>query len=566
MRKRSTLKLRNQIKLKTALRRRLLAGAAGMFIVVASGTMAYLNFSADKSFAGDLDDGQTTEELKLSGVCSANPEMQRKWKVVNPNNFDIAIQWDIYPELQSGLFIAKPGENFIFTNTIPGSNVLRIRWQDQEGEWFDNLQPASTEACASSGCYASEVVSYIPAKRNDGSLIPGEFQISSKALGAPQNDETSNYVSLGFGGEITLKFADPVANGPGEDILVSETTFGRNPCSRYPEKVQAFASQDGCHFIYLGEGCQDARFDLGAMTWARYIKLKDVSSVSHPYGGQVADGYDIDAVECLNGPAAATPNDGLVAGSAQDVVHYVQGSRKNGTAIHPSRTNAEMALGVPQNDDLGINFVSLGFTGMIVLKFDYVIFNREGNDLQIIETSYGISECQLYPEQAFFEGSLDGERWFPMGEVCLDGELDLGSGVYAIQFVRVTDRSPASSFPNSADGFDFDGIIVLADCPGEERIKPYDNTTVPDEIAEIKISPNPFRDICSLEYETGSVDERIQVTIFNYVGQQVHHERVKIPKNTLYQHQINGSQLPKGVYIVSIESAGQKQSLRIIKN
>jgi len=566
MRKRVTPRLRTQLKVKTSLRRRLLVGTAGIFIFAASGTLVYFNFSSENSFAQGLEEGQTTEPLELSGVCSVSPDVQRKWKIVNPNAFDIPIQWDLYPDIQSGLMIVKPGENFVYTNTIQGANILRIRWQDGEGEWFDNMQSASAEACPNSGCFASEVVSYIPAKRNDGSLIPAEFQVSSKALGAPQNDETANYVSLGFGGEITLAFSEPIANGPGEDILVTESTFGRNPCNRYPETVQAYASQDGCHFVYLGEACQDARFDLGQLSWAKYIRLKDVSPLNYPYGESVVDGYDVDAVQCLNGMASSPGDDGLMAGAARQVIQYIPGSRKNGSAIHPSRTNPEMALGIPQNDDLGVNFLSLGFTGMIVLKFDYAVFNNEGADLQVIETSFGISECDLYPEAAFFEGSLDGEKWFALGEICLDGQLDLGAGVYAIQYIRVTDRSPASSFPNSADGYDLDGIIVLNSCDGQQRIQPFDHTDVPDEIAEIKISPNPFRDICTLEYETGSVDERVTVTFFNYVGQQVHTERVKIPKNTVYRHDLYGAALPKGVYIVSVESGGQKQSLRVIKN
>lgn len=492
MRRRYTPRIRNQVKLKTALRRRLLAGIAGLLIAVTGITIIYDNFSAENSSAGNLMRATKKQPAKL--------------------------------------------------------------------------QEAGNGAATLHGIYAAEVISYFPTKCNDGSSIPAASRQAALALGAPQNNERNNFVSLGFGGEITLKFAAPVANGTGDDIQVTESTAARTPCTRYPERVQAFASQDGCNFIYLGEGCQDARFDLGDMSWALYIRLKDCSPLTHPYGNQVADGYDVDGVQGLNGAATAVAGDGLVAGSPQKVVKYIQGSRRNGTAIHPSRTNPEMALGVPQNNDLGINFVSLGFTGMIVLKFDYVVFNNEGNDLQVIETSNGIPECSMYPEQAFFEGSLDGAKWFPLGEVCLDGELDLGAGVYAIQYIRVTDRSPATAFPNSADGYDLDGIVVLEACAGDKRIRPFDNNSVPDEIGEVKISPNPFHNNCELEYETGSANELVVLTFYNYVGQQVYRENIQVPGNTLYRHQINGSKLPKGVYIVVLESGGQKQSLRVIKN
>jgi len=154
-----------------------------------------------------------------------------------------------------------------------------------------------------------------------------------------------------------------------------------------------------------------------------------------------------------------------------------------------------------------------------------------------------------------------------IGEVCLDAELDLGDDVAAIQFLRITDRSPASEFPNSADGYDIDGIIVLSsDCIGQQRITPFDNNSIPDEIAEIQFAPNPFKDQFNLIYETGSVDERVNLKMFNYVGQLVHQEVISIPKNTKANHPVNGSNLTKGVYIVTLESSGQKQSVKLIKN
>jgi hypothetical protein len=124
-----------------------------------------------------------------------------------------------------------------------------------------------------------------------------------------------------------------------------------------------------------------------------------------------------------------------------------------------------------------------------------------------------------------------------------------------------------SEFPNSADGYDLDGVIDLhAGCPEQTRITAFDNNSVPDEIAEIQVSPNPFKDRMNLVYESGSVDEKIQISVFNYVGQRVSTESVTVPKRSKHSHEIAGSALPKGVYIVTVESGGQKQSLKVIKN
>ena len=583
------LTLRSKISLKSKLKQRIVIGVSSMLITFTVVGIVYFNFfNNTNSLANQFEDGQVVQDLVLNSVCSEDPSSIRRWKVTNQNNFDVAVEWDVFPNFQSGLMILHKGDNFIFTNTLPGTNTLRIRWQDEELNWKQLLTPSSIETCSSQGCYASEVVSYTPAKRNDGSLIPAANRVASKALGNPEGNETLNYVSLGFGGEIVLRFESAIANGSGNDIAITETTFGNQNCKRYPEKADVFASQDGCHYTYIGQGCQDSQFDLGAMSWAKYIKIKDVSPVNHTYNSEVADGFDLDGITCLHGSAQTESDDGLVFGSAQEVIQYNQGTRKNGSPIHPTRIDPQNALGIPQNDDLAINFVSLGFNGSLTLKFDYAVFNQEGADLWVVETSFGAPDCQTYPETAYFEGSLDGTAWYPMGQVCLDGNLDIGDGVYAIQYVRISERSPMSQFPNSADGYDLDGILVLNEnCqpasnpsgnvnPSSEKLKTnsvttnriafYDNNEIPDEIAEIKVGPNPFQDSFKLYYETGNLKEKVQVDIYNYVGQMVHQQALNIPKNTLSIQEINAEHLPRGVYILSVESAGQKQSLRLIKN
>ena len=90
------------------------------------------------------------------------------------------------------------------------------------------------------------------------------------ALGMPEPVVTNvvNFVSLGFSGSITLAFEVPIANGAGNDVRIDEATWGNNTCNNYPEKADVFASQDGTNFIYLGQACHDASFDLGLLLLA----------------------------------------------------------------------------------------------------------------------------------------------------------------------------------------------------------------------------------------------------------------------------------------------------------
>jgi hypothetical protein len=421
----------------------------------------------------------------------------------------------------------------------------------------------------SSACYATEIISYSPKKRIDGSVIPIERRNALLALGQPQYADALNFVSLGFGGELVLKFQSPIANGAGNDLQVVESTFGSQPCSRYPERIQAFASQDGCRWVYLGEGCQDAAFDFGTLLWAQYIRLRDVSPVNHPYNGDIADGFDVDGIICLNGEAVNPIPSTLVYGTAQSVVAYNQGTRKNGTAIHTSRTNPNQALGEPQDDDLGINFTTLGFNGSMILKFDFALFNEDGADLRVVETSFGQQSCSVYPEKAYFEGSLDGQNWIALGEVCLDGSLDFASvGLFALHYLRITDRSPASLFTESSDGYDVDGIEALhSPCNSDDMMREaepkIDKETSP---IQARMWPNPFKEYLNVALETNVMNQNLELSIFNFVGQAVYHKQIQVNQSSGEQLlQLETSHLNPGIYMVNIKSAGFENSYRVVK-
>lgn len=417
------------------------------------------------------------------------------------------------------------------------------------------------------GCYASSVVSFNQLKRNDGTTIPVEQSNATLALGAPQNDQSANFVALGFGGSITLGFGAAIANGEGTDIRVTESTFNNAICRRYPEKVRAFASQDGCHFVYLGEGCQDAEFDLGSLEWAQYIKLVDASPLGVPYQGQtVVDGYDVDGVECLNG-TLENPVAAVYEAGANEVVAYNPGLRRNGTPVDPARTNPASALGVPQNTNT-INFVSLGFGGSLVLKFDYVVFdNPLTNDLKLVETSFGNPSCSSFPELASVEVSLDGINWILLGTVCQDGEVDITSAG-TIQYVRLTDRTKATAFSGTADGYDMDGLVVINEACGNSNAlsRLMDDVTFRDEEFSASAFPNPAHDQAMLTVQTTETDRAVTILMMNALGQIVHTDRILCDGGATVQHSLSLNGLSKGIYFVSIETTSGKEVIRLTKN
>lgn len=151
--------------------------------------------------------------------------------------------------------------------------------------------------------------------------------------------------------------------------------------------------------------------------------------------------------------------------SAQSVVSYTPGSAKAGTVV-VERSDPTNALGTAQNNDT-VNFVSLGFGGELILDFGQAVFNEEGDDLRVFETTYGDStrSWTVYPEQAIVYGSQDGQNWITLGTARKDGGFDLGPLPW-IQYVRLVDISDPDSFPGGAttDAFDVDAVEAVSTC------------------------------------------------------------------------------------------------------
>ena len=416
------------------------------------------------------------------------------------------------------------------------------------------------------GCYASTVVDFVQGLNSTGGAVPAIRSNATQALGQPEAVVTNvvNFVSLGFGGTITVAFQTPIANGDGNDIHLDEATWGNNPCSRYPEKADVFASQDGTNFIYLGQACQDASFDLGTLSWAKYIRLVDVSDVLS--FNTDADGYDLNGIECLNGSATNPTNDGLQACTLQEIVSYTPGNRKNGTAVPSPRNNANNALGEPQSNNT-VNFVSLGFGGTLVAKFDYVVFNQPGNDLRVTETSFGNPSCTNYPEKARVSLSLDNQNWVELGEICQDGTIEMGTMLYA-QYIRIQDASSMSStkFNSAADGYDVDAVVVLNNGCGNAtaRLADADNTTTPNEDFGISVFPNPMQEFTTIRFDNLSEDAEYTLELFDGAGRLIQTQKIEVSAD-MPEFTMKASDLAHGIYQVVIHNETTRFMQRLVK-
>lgn len=462
---------------------------------------------------------------------------------------------------------------------IVGSWIKSGCNQSGDGPGYGTFVPnPDSDVCNTSfSCYAHEVVSYDPGTRYDYSPIAELRSDSTKALGEPQKSDATttdanvNFVALGFGGELVIKFEYPIANGPGADVKIWETTFAPNTgnCLNYPETINVFASQDGCNWSFVGGDCQDTEFDLGALSWAQYIRIVDVSERAlFANVGHIADGYDVDGIECLNGAAQNPIIETSNCEFAISVVDYNPGFRKDGQPILVDRTNENKALGAPERNET-MNFVSLGFGGSLILDLNCVVFDKEGMDIEVVETSFGSPSCANYPEAAHIEGSLDFLSWESLGEICLDGFIDL-AGKKPVRFLRITDTSNPASFSNSitTDGFDVDGVVVLQPgcySAGSERIAAPVIKEIQANSEKTNVYPNPFTEQFNLRFTAGEQAEVVQVNVFNALGQSVVSESFIANGNSEFNTIINLDAKSKGIYFVNVVRNGNSEAFRLIK-
>jgi hypothetical protein len=208
--------------------------------------------------------------------------------------------------------ICRDGEVDIALSGLEYITQIRISSDEEGTNTLDRYDVDGVEAlngCGSipveEGCFGGDVLSYNPGPKSNGQPITDPNRIDpNKALGAPQLDDTFNFVSLGYEGELVLGFDGGVAlNGPGDDILVAETTFGNQSFDSYPESAEVLVSQNGTSFFSVGTmtTSEVATFDIDAagqgFDYIVAIKIVDTT----PDGSVSEDGFDVDGVEALNG-------------------------------------------------------------------------------------------------------------------------------------------------------------------------------------------------------------------------------------------------------------------------
>ncbi|MBV6644125.1 MAG: T9SS type A sorting domain-containing protein [Cyclobacteriaceae bacterium] len=204
--------------------------------------------------------------------------------------------------------------------------------------------------------YASNVLFYGPgslASLEEGSMPPAERRDINNALGAPQESDHLNFVSLGFGGSIELELSSPVYNtnkngiyvdNPnsinfGEksyaDLVIVETSYGRmnqncgpDQDENYPEKIRVFGKQSLLDEVWVelaSSECRTSFIDVApaideGLDFVQYIRIVDITDPARH--NQFADGYDVDGVIiCPDEVVAAITGEGRSGSNTNSLVN-----------------------------------------------------------------------------------------------------------------------------------------------------------------------------------------------------------------------------------------------------
>lgn len=142
--------------------------------------------------------------------------------------------------------------------------------------------------------WADSVDSFSQGLRSDGSAVPAARSNPNSALGPTDG----NFFSLGFGGQITVKFASPAFRTAGAFVVVVETTGGTYPL----EKAEVSVSADGATFHLAGEARNDGSGGIsnltipGSLNAVQWVKIVDTTNAAL-FTGAPGDGFDVNSVQ-----------------------------------------------------------------------------------------------------------------------------------------------------------------------------------------------------------------------------------------------------------------------------
>ncbi len=279
--------------------------------------------SGTTTLEATYDDGDDENEgisfAVKSGMCEMNQNPDEGGEVVfgnvsgqnsqfDFNGEDFSAEFDTTTtEDDNYCFIFNPEEDDEVEGDVRVTRDFEVSNEDEDpGDGF-------LEQCS-----AVSVESFNQAQNKNGNDVLSARSDSSEALGAEDmedhgenenrppydNPEEVDYVTLGFGGSITLEFDGNVPVQEGDDLRIYETSYPEDPNdpteSQYPETAEVAVSSDGDDFESVGSVTLDGTVDIGDRQDIQYVRITDTSDPSDFGNGEHVDGFDLAGVEAIH--------------------------------------------------------------------------------------------------------------------------------------------------------------------------------------------------------------------------------------------------------------------------
>ncbi|MBL0743706.1 kelch repeat-containing protein [Chryseolinea lacunae] len=194
---------------------------------------------------------------------------------------------------------------------LKAAGIAQISASYGGSDYFLPVAPViQTLTVTSDASFAGVVKKFTAGKTKNGKAIDPLRADASKALGAPQENDTYNFVSLGFGGTITLELEQQLYDDGTykPDFILVETSFGRadEKCYsdagvfNYPESAVVQVSPDGTQWRSLPDSyCRTSFIDISSVIdagfpYVKFIRVKDFTNKE--LFDNAADGFDLDGI------------------------------------------------------------------------------------------------------------------------------------------------------------------------------------------------------------------------------------------------------------------------------
>ena len=100
------------------------------------------------------------KDLNLVSVCSDDPDLERRWQIINPNGFGVEVTWQVVGTDQINSLTASPGMSYFTTATVEGPNTTIIRWENENRQVRQRVKASNGEKCNEEGTIVARIHAY----------------------------------------------------------------------------------------------------------------------------------------------------------------------------------------------------------------------------------------------------------------------------------------------------------------------------------------------------------------------------------------------------------------------